>query len=184
MVLYNRSKGTEKSRGGSGKTSAYQSARSLPKRSEKIFKEILKNPLTNSKSYGTINTEKRERELLKTRKETKTMTMKELLNSLTEGTTVTAEMAEKAQAELTKMATEAANRAAKAKEKKASEDAPLVDAVTNLLSDHQIRTASQIREAVEGIDSTSKATAICKRIEGIKVSDVQVDKRIVKGYSL
>ena len=112
------------------------------------------------------------------------MTMKELLNSLTEGTTVTAEMAEKAQAELTKMATEAANRAAKAKEKKASEDAPLVDAVTNLLSDHQVRTASQIREAVEGIDSTSKATAICKRIEGIKVSDVQVDKRIVKGYSL
>lgn len=75
-------------------------------------------------------------------------------------------------------------RAAKAKEKKASEDAPLVDAVKVLLSDHQVRTASQIREAVEGIDSTSKATAICKRIEGIKVSDVQVDKRIVKGYSL
>lgn len=112
------------------------------------------------------------------------MTMKELLNSLTEGTTVTAEMAEKAQAELTKMATEAATRAAKAKEKKASEDAPLVDAVKALLSDHQVRTASQVRDAVDGIDSTSKATAICKRIEGIKVSDVQVDKRIVKGYSL
>ena len=110
--------------------------------------------------------------------------MKELLNSLTEGTTVTAEMAEKAQAELTKMATEAATRAAKAKEKKASEDAPLVDAVKALLSDHQVRTASQVRDAVDGIDSTSKATAICKRIEGIKVSDVQVDKRIVKGYSL
>ena len=112
------------------------------------------------------------------------MTMKELLNSLTEGTTVTAEMAEKAQAELTKMATEAANRAAKAKEKKASEDAPLVDAVKVLLSDHQVRTASQVRDAVDGIDSTSKATAICKRIEDIKVSEVQVDKRIVKGYSL
>lgn len=112
------------------------------------------------------------------------MTMKELLSSLTEGTTVTAEMAEKAQAELTKMAAEAANRAAKAKERKASEDAPLVDAVKALLSDHAVRTATQIRDAVEGIDSTSKATAICKRIDGITVSDVVVDKRIVKGYSL
>ena len=110
--------------------------------------------------------------------------MKELLNSLTEGTTVTAEMAEKAQAELTKMAAEAATRAAKAKEKKASEDAPLVDAVKALLADHTVRTATQIRDAVEGIDSTSKATAICKRIDGIIVSDVVVDKRIVKGYSL
>ena len=112
------------------------------------------------------------------------MTMKELLNSLTEGTTVTAEMAEKAQAELQKMATEAATRAAKAKEKKASEDAPLVDAVKALLADHQVRTASQVRDAVDGIDSTSKATAICKKIAGITISDVQVDKRIVKGYSL
>lgn len=112
------------------------------------------------------------------------MTMKELLNSLTEGTTVTAEMAEKAQAELTKMATEAATRAAKAKEKRNSEDAPLVDAVKALLADHQVRTASQVRDAVDGIDSTSKATAICKRIDGITISDVQVDKRIVKGYSL
>ncbi len=112
------------------------------------------------------------------------MTMKELLNSLTEGTTVTAEMAEKAKAELTKMAAEAATRAAKAKEKKASEDAPLVDAVKALLADHQVRTASQVRDAVDGIDSTSKATAICKRIDGITISDVQVDKRIVKGYSL
>jgi hypothetical protein len=147
-------------------------------------KKSLKNPLTNSKPYGIINTEIRERKPLKTRKETKTMTMKELLNSLTEGTTVTAEMAEKAKAELTKMAAEAATRAAKAKEKKASEDAPLVDAVKALLADHQVRTASQVRDAVDGIDSTSKATAICKRIDGITISDVQVDKRIVKGYSL
>ena len=112
------------------------------------------------------------------------MTMKELLTAVVEGAVVTAEMAEKAQAELAKMATEAANRAAKAKEKKASEDAPLVDAVKALLADHQVRTASQIRDAVEGIDNTSKATAICKRIDGITISDVQVDKRIVKGYSL
>ena len=112
------------------------------------------------------------------------MTMKEMLTKVVEGAVVTAEMAEKAQAELAKMATEAATRAAKAKEKKASEDAPLMDAVKALLADHQVRTASQIRDAVEGIDSTSKATAICKRISDITISDVQVDKRIVKGYSL
>lgn len=112
------------------------------------------------------------------------MTMKEMLTAVVEGAVVTAEMAEKAQAELAKMATEAATRAAKAKEKKASEDAPLVDAVKALLADHQVRTASQIRDAVEGIESTSKATAICKRIADITISDVVVDKRIVKGYSL
>lgn len=112
------------------------------------------------------------------------MTMKEMLTAITEGTMVTAEMAEKAQAELAKMATEAAARAKKAAEKRSSEDAPLVEAVKALLADHQVRTASQIREAVDGIDSTSKATAICKRIDGIIITDVQVDKRIVKGYSL
>lgn len=112
------------------------------------------------------------------------MTIKELLTATTEGAVVTAEMAEKAQAELVKMAAEAERRAQKAAEKRTSEDAPLVDAVKALLADHQVRTASQIREAVDGIESTSKATAICKRIEDIKVSDVQVDRRIVKGYSL
>ena len=154
------------------------------KTAEKIFKEILKNPLTNSKPYGIMNTEIRERKPLKTRKETKTMTMKELLTATIEGAVVTAEMAEKAKDALLKWDEDAKKRNAKAKEKKASEDAPLVDAVKALLSDHQVRTASQVRDAVDGIESTSKATAICKRIEGIKVSDVQVDKRIVKGYSL
>lgn len=112
------------------------------------------------------------------------MTIKELLTATTEGAVVTAEMAEKAKAELERMAAEAANRAAKAKEKRNSEDAPLVDAVTTLLSDHTVRTASQIKDVVEGIDSTSKATSVCKRIPDIKVSDVIVGKRIVKGYSL
>lgn len=75
-------------------------------------------------------------------------------------------------------------RKSKAAEKKSIEDAPIIEAVTILLGDHTVRTASQIRDAVESIDSTSKATAICKRISGIKVSDVVVGKRIVKGYSL
>lgn len=112
------------------------------------------------------------------------MTIKELLTATTEGAVVTAEMAEKAKTELERMAAEAANRAAKAKEKKASEDAPLVEAVKVLLADHEVRTASQIAAIVDGIDSTSKATAICKRISGIKVSEITAGRRIVFGYSL
>ena len=110
------------------------------------------------------------------------MTMKELLSNVTEGTVVTAEMAEKAQAELAKMAQEASKRNQKAAEKRSAENAPLIEAVKTLLSDHEVRTASQIGKALE--ISTSKATALTQKIEGVNVSDVVVDKRIVKGYSL
>ena len=110
------------------------------------------------------------------------MTMKEMLTAVVEGAVVTAEMAEKAQAELAKMAAEAERRAQKAAEKRTSEDAPLLAQAAELLSDHAVRTASQI--AAELGVKTPKATALMRKLEGVKVSDVQVDKRIVKGYSL
>ena len=79
----------------------------------------------------------------------------------------------------------AESRNAKAAEKRAAENAPLVEAVTNLLrSNAKVFTASEIKNLVDGIESTSKATFILKAVEGIKVSDVVVDKRVVKGYSL
>ena len=79
----------------------------------------------------------------------------------------------------------AESRNAKAAEKRAAENAPLVEAVTNLLrSNAKVFTAAEVRNLVDGIDSTSKATFILKAVEGIKVSDVVVDKRVVKGYSL
>ena len=75
-------------------------------------------------------------------------------------------------------------RNSKAAEKRAAENAPLVEAVTNLLhSNAKVYTAAEVKEAIEGIDSTSKATAILKSIEGLKVSEVVVNKRVVKGYS-
>ena len=78
-----------------------------------------------------------------------------------------------------------ASRTAKAAEKRAAENAPLVEAVTNLLrSNAKVFTASEVKNLVDGIDSTSKATFILKAVEGVKVSDVVVDKRVVKGYSL
>ena len=110
------------------------------------------------------------------------MTMKEMLTAMTEGAVVTAEMAEKAQAELAKMASEAERRAQKAAEKRTSEDAPLLALAAELLSDHTVRTAKDI--GVELNVSTSKATALMRKLEGVKVTKVTVDKRIVNGYSL
>ena len=78
----------------------------------------------------------------------------------------------------------AASRNAKSAEKRATENAPLVEAVTNLLQTNaKVFTAAEVKDAVEGIDSTSKATAILKSIEGLKVTEVVVNKRVVKGYS-
>lgn len=110
------------------------------------------------------------------------MTMKEMLTAVVEGAVVTAEMAEKAQAELAKMAAEAERRAQKAAEKRTSEDAPLLAQAAELLSDHVVRTAKDIGVAL-GV-STPKATALMRKLEGVKVSEVTSDKRIVKGYSL
>ena len=116
------------------------------------------------------------------KKGNKTMTMKELLTAVVEGTVVTAEMQEKAQAELVKMATEAERRAQKAAEKRTSEDAPLLEKAQALLSDHVVRTAKDIGVALDV--STPKATALMRKLEGVKVTEVTVDKRVVKGYSL
>lgn len=110
------------------------------------------------------------------------MTMKELLTATVEGAVVTAEMAEKAQAELVKMAAEAEKRAQKAAEKRTSEDAPLLEKAQALLSDHVVRTAKDIGVALDV--STPKATALMRKLEGVKVTEVTVDKRVVKGYSL
>lgn len=110
------------------------------------------------------------------------MTMKEMLTAVVEGAVVTAEMAEKAQAELQKMEAEAVRRAQKAAEKRTSEDAPLLESAKALLSDGIVRTAKDIGVAI-GV-STPKATALMRKLDGVKVSEVTVDKRIVKGYSL
>ena len=108
--------------------------------------------------------------------------MKELLTAVVEGTVVTAEMQEKAQAELAKMTAEAERRAQKAAEKGTSEDAPLLAQAAELLSDHVVRTAKDIGVALDV--STPKATALMRKLEGVKVTEVTVDKRVVKGYSL
>ena len=111
------------------------------------------------------------------------MTKREFLTQVTAGT-VTEEMKEFATAEITKLDADLAKAAAKRAEKKA-ENAPLVEALQAILTDEPM-TASQIAEAVDGINNVSKATVIAKILveSGIAtVTEVKVKGRAVKGYS-
>ena len=107
------------------------------------------------------------------------MTIKELYQSITEGAVVTAEMAQKAQELLANQAEGAAKRA----KNKLAEDAPIIEAVRNLLtSATEPMTATAIGQAVE--ISTSKATFIAKSLDGVKIGEIRVGSRINKTYSL
>ena len=113
------------------------------------------------------------------------MTTKEFYNTIATNENLSAELREFATNAIEKMNKESASRNSKAAEKRAAENAPFVEAVTNLLrNSSKVFTAAEVKDAIEGIDSTSKATAILKMVEGVKVSEVVVNKRVVKGYSL
>ena len=113
------------------------------------------------------------------------MTTKNFYNAIATNESLSAELREFAANAIVKMDKESASRNSKAAEKRAAENAPLVEAVTNLLkSNCKVWTANEVKDAIEGIESTSKATAILKMVEGVKVSEVAVNRRIVKGYSL
>ena len=114
------------------------------------------------------------------------MTTKNFYNAIATNENLSAELREFAANAIEKMNKESASRNSKAAEKRAAENAPFVEAVTSLLKANEGRfyTASEIKNLVDGIESTSKATAILKMVEGVKVGEVVVDKRVVKGYSL
>ena len=148
--------------------------------------------MTNYQTYGIMNSEsERRKSLLNTKgcdhrkKGNKTMTTKEFYNTIATNENLSAELREFAANAIEKMNKESASRNSKAAEKRAAENAPFVEAVTNLLrNSSKVFTAAEVKDAIEGIDSTSKATAILKMVEGVKVSEVVVNKRVVKGYSL
>lgn len=113
------------------------------------------------------------------------MKTKEFFNAIATNENLSAELREFAANAIVKMDKESASRNSKAAEKRAAENAPFVEAVTNLLQTNaKVFTAAEVMNAIDGIDSTSKATAILKMVEGVKVSEVVVNKRVVKGYSL
>ena len=110
--------------------------------------------------------------------------MKDFLTAIANGT-MNEEVQAFAQAELDKRASANASAATKRNDKWYAENGALLEAVKELLNgaSHPV-TCAEIVASVNGIDSTSKATAVVKRIEGVRSVDVQVDKRIVKGYTL
>lgn len=113
------------------------------------------------------------------------MTNRNFYETIAANENLSAELRDFAAAALAKLDKSNASRATKAAEKKAAENAPFVEAVTNLLrTNAKVFTAAEVMNAIDGIDSTSKATAILKMVEGVKVSEVVVNKRVVKGYSL
>ncbi len=106
------------------------------------------------------------------------MTNKEFLTNVSLNN-ITAETIAYATEALRKNNESASNRS----EKRKAEDAPLMASLVDLLTKStKVLTARDIADAL-GIH-TSKVTALCKRVENIKVTDVQVDRRMVKGYSL
>ena len=112
------------------------------------------------------------------------MNMNDFLNAVANGVT-NSEIVDFAKSELTKRANANAKAATKRNDKWYEENGQLLRAVEVVLrsADHPL-TCAEIVAKVDGIDNPSKATAIVKRIEGIKVSDSVTDKRIVKAYSL
>ena len=106
------------------------------------------------------------------------MTNKEFLTHVA-ANAITSEDVAHAATELEKLNARAANASAA----KSAEDAPLLDSLTSILgSAGKVLTAAEL--AAKLSVHTSKVTNLCKKIPGIKVSDVTVDRRVVKGYSL
>ena len=68
------------------------------------------------------------------------------------------------------------------KAKRDADNAPVVAAVKEILADGKTHTASDI--AARANITTPKATAIVKKINGIKVDSVTVNKRVVNGYHI
>ena len=68
------------------------------------------------------------------------------------------------------------------KAKRDADNAPLLAQVRDILSDGRTHTASDIAARMN--ISASKATALAKKIDGIKVDAVTVDKRVVNGYHI
>lgn len=116
------------------------------------------------------------------------MTMRTFLEKVLE-TVEDQEMKEFAEERIAKM--DMANASRKKSEKelaKAEENKRLGDRVVNEFLTDEPKTAKEIAEFLEGAEglervTTSKATAIMKKREDVKITDVIAKGRVVKGYS-
>ena len=85
-------------------------------------------------------------------------------------------------AEAQKRLNEMDGKAASNKAKRDADNAPVIAIVKEILADGKTHTASDI--AARANITTPKATAIVKKIDGIKVDSVTVNKRVVNGYHI
>ena len=105
------------------------------------------------------------------------MTTREFLTAVATGS-ISTEIAQEAQKRLDEMTAKTASD----KAKRDADNAPIIAAVKAILADGKTHTASDISARV-GI-TTPKATAIVKKIDGVKVDSVTVNKRVVNGYHI
>lgn len=110
------------------------------------------------------------------------MTTTELLTAIVTGATVTAEMEAEAKSMLEKRAKGYEARKARAGAKKSAEDAPLIALAREALADHAPHTASDVAITLDV--STSKATALLKKVEGVVIGETRIKSRVVKTYTL
>ena len=68
------------------------------------------------------------------------------------------------------------------KAKRDAENAPIIAKIHEVLADGKTHTASDIATRLS--ISTPKVSALVKKINGIKVDEVTVNKRIVNGYHI
>lgn len=108
------------------------------------------------------------------------MTKREFLNAVIANVEV-AEIVEFAQAEITKMDARNAKRTSTPSKAQIANE-PIIKAIAEVLTDEPM-LASEIAKACE--ISTQKASALAKKVEGVKVTDVKVKgKGTQKGYYL
>ena len=111
------------------------------------------------------------------------MTNRDFFASLTAGSVVTDEQAAIALKMIENLDKTNANRKAKSNEKKSAEDAPLMASVVEYLTANAgAHTASEVATACD--ISTSKATALLKKIDGIVVGETKIKSRVVKTYAI
>ena len=108
------------------------------------------------------------------------MTNRELYTEIVNGN-LTEEVKAKAAEEIAKL--DARNAARKGKETKTQrENKPIIEAIKNLLTEEPM-LGTDIAEKLD--ISTSKVSALAKKVEGVKITDVKVTgKGVRKAYSL
>lgn len=113
------------------------------------------------------------------------MTRKELLTAIVTNSPITAEMIDCAQSMLDRDAHHAANAALARKNKTNSANAELAAALGRVMKSGKAYTAAElVALGVDGITSTSKATAVIKCLSTVVVGSTKVKGRSVKTYTL